>query len=464
MAPAEVVTDRIDRAGASYDIAVVVGIVAALSLPHLIMGPDLTADDWVWVRNGEFLGWWDAGGTRQVGRPGAFVLYAVTFGLGGPHPLVHAVIQVLLWMVAGVAVLVALREVVSRGVALTTTSLWLAAPSHLSMELWASTSQAWVAVALLAFGCRSVARWSRGEASIAPALLLIGAAGAFYEVAIVAAPLAAWLVRRRATGRWDPVFAIWAALSVVPSLAWAIGSATVYSDDVSTTEAEWLRHLAGPLGMGVKVHDQRVAAAVVLVFVLALVRPVRRTLSGEAVAPWDALALSGAALAVCGVLPALRSYTIPVGMGDRLTAVSGLGAAIAWVGILGPLVAWASPRSKRLMVALLVAVALIGRLDMLGRWTAVGDDAAREATVLADKASEAPDGMVIVDGPLVVRGDVYGLFDGWSATAAAQVRSGRDDLVVRVDVGCIRSGPRPSDPLEQDGGRPEDRSPRCEDA
>ena len=95
------------------DLAIVLGVVALLGLPHLVLGPDITADDWVWVRNGEFLGWWDAGGTRQVGRPGAFALYAFVFGLGGPHPLLHAVVQVLLWGSAAAAVLLALREIVA---------------------------------------------------------------------------------------------------------------------------------------------------------------------------------------------------------------------------------------------------------------------------------------------------------------------------------------------------------------
>ena len=45
------------------DVAIVLGVVVLLGLPHLLLGPSITADDWVWIRNGEFLGWWDAGGS-----------------------------------------------------------------------------------------------------------------------------------------------------------------------------------------------------------------------------------------------------------------------------------------------------------------------------------------------------------------------------------------------------------------
>ncbi len=72
--------ERVERQPA----LVVVAVVAVLAVPHLLAGPEIMADDWMWIRNGEFLGWWDAGGSRQAGRPGAFVLYALTFGLIGP--------------------------------------------------------------------------------------------------------------------------------------------------------------------------------------------------------------------------------------------------------------------------------------------------------------------------------------------------------------------------------------------
>ena len=44
------------------DVAIVLGVVVLLGLPHLLLGPSITADDWVWIRNGEFIAWWDAGG------------------------------------------------------------------------------------------------------------------------------------------------------------------------------------------------------------------------------------------------------------------------------------------------------------------------------------------------------------------------------------------------------------------
>lgn len=455
--------DVADVAGVRRDAVVVVGVVAALALPHLLLGPSITADDWVWVRNGEFLGWWDAGGSRQVGRPGAFALYALVFGVGGAHPLVHYLVQVALWAAAAICVLLAMREFFDRRLALTLTVVWLLVPSHTTLELWASTSQAWVAIGLLALGVRQVDRAVSRRGALWPGLLALGAAGAFYEVAILAGPVLAALVERRATRSWGWRTTAMATAAAIPALGWALGSATVYSSEVATTEHLWLEHLAGPLAMGLPVEVRLPAVLTLALTALSVIAAARARRERDA-SP-DAysleLVIAGGLLVVVGVLPALRSYTIPSGMGNRLTAVSGIGATMLWVGAVRSLHVELR-RLVRIGVVTLAAVLVIWlRVDDLSQWDAVGETGTAAATELGLRAQESVDRSVIHDGRIAVRRDFYGLYDGWNATAAAQVIYGDPSLVVQVDIRCLRSGPTSDDPLEQYGRRAEHRVPGC---
>lgn len=438
-----------------HDMAIVVGVVLLLALPHVLLGPDITADDWVWVRNGEFLGWWDAGGSRQVGRPGAFALYALVFGLGGPHPLVHALVQLALWGLAAVAVLVALRQIVSVRLALPVVLFWLVVPTHLTLELWASTSQAWVAIICLALGSLAIAGRARGERPLWPALLLLGAAGAFYEVAILAAPVCAVAVDRHVRGRWHWSTLAWSGLACAPALAWSLLSSTVYTDEVGlpTTEEYWIEHLAGSVGLGIPVDRQGLATIAVIVWVCCLAFLVRMRDAGVE----RSMALAGAAIVVAGTIPAMRAYTIPFGMGDRLTAVSGVGAAMFWVGF-----ACSLGLTRQALVAMGFVVVVFGmaaRVSMVNEWNDVGDEA---ADVTRDLIDAQPGSVLVVAGPLASDRRSYGLSDGWNTTAAVQVVAGDATRVVQVDVGCIRSGPPPDEPLQQYGVEAPILVPGCE--
>lgn len=452
-----------DAAGATVrrDAGIVLAVVGVLAVPHLLLGPSITADDWVWIRNGEFLGWWDAGGTRQVGRPGAYALYALVFGLGGAHPLVHYLVQVALWAGASALVLLALREVLEHRLALVVTLVWLLAPSHTTLEMWASTSQAWVAIALLAVGARQVARCARGEAALWPGLLALGAAGAFYEVALVAAPVVAQLVDRRINGSWHWRTGMLAGAAALPVLIWSMAFASVYSSEVATTEEYWIEHLAGSLGMGLPIESRGAAALVVVVAVVAGALVLLRARRSGAGRLDMALVFTGGALAVAGTVPALRSYTIPFGMGDRLTAVSGIGAALLWAGALRSVLAAVPQRTRLALAGGALVLAMVARWDNLDQWNDVGDEAAEAAAELGAEALATSDGLLIVEGEIASRREFYGIYDGWNATAAAQVVAGESSLVLQVDIRCIRSGPLADDPLEQYGQRAEQRVPGC---
>ena len=432
----------------------------ALATPHLVAGPSITADDWVWVRNGEFLGWWDAGGSRQVGRPGAFALYAIEFGLGGARPLVHQLVLLVSWALAGVTVLRALRSFVDDRTALLVVLVWLIAPSHIALELWASTAQAWLAVALLATGAHELAAATRAGRGRWLGFVLLAAAGAFYEVAILAAAVVAVAVDV-GLGTWRRSTLGWAALVAIPAAAWSVGSATVYSSALPGTEDQWVAHLGGAVGLGLDGERPAIAGVVASVWLVCLVPTVRRRLRGEAT-PRDGLVVVGAALVVAGVLPALRSYSLPFGMGDRLTAVSSVGAAMTWVAVAAPAAERLAPAVRRRVLVLAIVLAVALRVPAWDAWFSVGDEAADVSADLAEQVRAGGERVVVVDGPLAVDGPWHGLADGWNATAAVQVQSGRDDVVVEVVFDCFVTGPLRQEPLEQYGDRPSPRLPGCD--
>src|ERR1044071_1645213 len=78
---------RLSAAGAT---GLVAAVAIAVCLPNLLNGPGPIADDWVFLRNARFDGWLHAAGPRQSGRPGGALVYDLTFGLIGNHPLAVA--------------------------------------------------------------------------------------------------------------------------------------------------------------------------------------------------------------------------------------------------------------------------------------------------------------------------------------------------------------------------------------
>ncbi len=442
------------------DLALVLGAVALLAAPPLLLGPSIMADDWVWLRNAEFLDWWDAGGDRQVGRPGAYALYALVYGAVGAHPLVHALVQVALWAAAAGLLLAALRELVGRGVAVVAALVWVLAPTHTTLELWSSTSQAHVAVALLAAGALVTSRATRASRGRWVGLCLLGAAGAFYEVAVPAVPVVAAAVDLARVGRVRGPTVAFGVATAVPAAVWALVSASVYSSALRTTEDEWVIHLAGSVGMGVPVERRAVAGLLVVAWLVAVLPAARRAARRQATGA-DAAALVGAALTVAGTLPALRSYSVPIGMGDRLTAVSGIGAALTWVAVLSPHARRLSPTVLRAAAVAAVAVAVAARVPAWREWDDLGEESARAVAALAAEAGGGDRPVLVVPGPLVENQWRYGLSDGWNATAAVQVVADDPTVVVQVDVRCFRTGPLADEPLEQYGQRVETPIPGC---
>lgn len=426
---------------------VVAGVVAVLALPHLLLGPDLVADDWVWVRNGVFGPAWDVGRPRLESRPGQLVVYAGVFGLGDARPLLHSTLVLVAWLGAAVAVHAALRRLLDGRTALGCTLLWLLAPSHVSLELWTSAIQGSVAVASLGAGT-ALLTGRRRRAGWA----LLVAAGTFYEVVVPVVPVAALAADRVRTGRWRAGAAVAGVAAAVPAAAWSVWQSSAYDASVPTTGDRWYQHLAAPLALGLDVGHDVVAASVLAATAVAAAAIGRRALAQRATR-LDGAALVGLAVVVLGAAPGVRSYTIPVGIGDRLTAASGIGAAVFWWCAVAPrLTSQGVDRRVRVaVVAAGLALATTLRLDAVAEWSRLGDRAADRARDLAARAR--PGDALVVDGPLLDGDGFYGLYDGWNTTAAVQVVAADPRLVVQVDIGCARTGPLATNPLEQDGER-----------
>ncbi len=416
-------------------------VVALIGLPYLLAGPGPLADDWVFLRNQRFDGWLHAAGPRQLGRPGGAFVYDVTFGLIGNHPLVLAIVQLALLAAAALAVHAALARFVDHRLALAIVLVWLVAPNHMTLEHWASTAQALVALALLGVGVRLLDE--HPERPMA-AFVVLALAVSCYEIvaAIALATVFAvpWLRGRRLPTR---VLVIGTAIVATP-VVWAFTHRTVYARTPGWIDPTLI--LPGNLSLGLAGYGWQgrlvtgLGLALVIVAALRRWRPSLHHLYGND----ERLVLAGAAVLALGVLPVVRFPTNFLGMDDRLTLVSGIGAAMVWVGGVG-MVARDRVHARRLTAAAtlgLFVIVVSVRADHERDYAAAADAAHAEAVALVAMTDSAR--VVDVPGPIADADRVFGLHDGWNATAAVQALSGDPRRVAHVD----GIGPDPSDPTQ----------------
>jgi hypothetical protein len=429
-------------------LAIVVAVIVALALPYLIAGPNFHADDWVFVRNARFDGALGAAGSRQVGRLGAIVVYDLTFGAIGAHPLAIQIVQVLLWIAAGGAVLLALRRFLPARTALAVALVWLVVPTHSTLEHWASTAQALVALTFVAVGVIALADATDRDTRGWPAVIALAAAGACYEVtaaAALAALVAVPMLRQRRM-RWDVVLR--GAIVIALPLVWLFSHRTVYT--VSRGALDPSLVLPGNLSLGLAPYGVggRIVSSVALVGVLVaiarLVRPSLRPPSTDA----EGLAVAGLLVLAIGVLPLAAFATNFIGMDDRLTVVSGIGGAMVWVGIVGMVVRDVGrPELVAIAFAALVVLAIPLRVGRTRDFVDAGDEAVQETHRLAALVADHP--VVQVPGPIAIARRIDGLNDGWNATAATQGYTGRREVVALVVIDGLVTGPPANDPLAE---------------
>jgi hypothetical protein len=333
------------------------------------------------------------------------VVYAIVFGGIGAHPLAILAVHVALVAMAAVLLDELLRRLgVDDRLAWATAALWLVVPNHTSLLHWASATAITVSLVLLLFGGVALA-----QDRVAPAACILGASVLTYEAtapAAVAMLVAVPLLQRRPWRR--PLLVGLAVL--VPVLAW-VGLHVPSVKDAG--RARWIDLslvLPAHVGWGV-FPDGPVATVLGLAALVAAAAWARRS----------PLIVGGVAVIVLGTLPFVRYFYEPLGAGDRVNVVAGVGTAMLWAGLLA--------RSRRHVgvIAPLFVVAAMG-VAFWSRsmaWADAGDD----ARTLLDRV---PDQETVTIERTPVRQNVTAFADRSNVEGAVQLERGTRAVTVRL--------------------------------
>lgn len=398
-----------------------VAVAAVVAAPAAVRGPQYVLDDWFLLANARFDGWWRALPADLFrARPGSGVVYALTIGLLGRHPMVAFVVQAALVLLAAVLLRTLLVRFLGDPLATATALVWLWLPNHGSLLQWTTATPITVALVLLLGGLVLLDDERNALAAIA-----LGAAVLCYEATAPAAALglvAVPVLRRRP---WARPAAVGAAV-LAPVGVWMLANVPTVKDEGLARTADLSLVLPAHVGWGV-LPDGPVAVAggalaCVVVVLLAVDGIRRRTLHVEA-----AMVVAGVTTIVVGTLPFVRYFYAPLGAGDRVNVVAAVGTALVWTG-LG---AWLANRlPRRAMTTVAVAVlAAMGVASWQGSmaWADAADDATR---ILDDLPAIEQGEVVLVERP-PVRRNVTAFADRSNITGAVQLEAGRRDVDVR---------------------------------
>ena len=289
---------------------------AALSLLasglHALLGPGFVLDDWFTLRNAAFTGAWSsAGAVQQTARPGAAVVYALVFGVIGPHPLLALAVLAAIGAATAALLVVLLRSFFPEAIAVGAAFLWVVLPNHISLEVWASAANISLSVLLVVGAGVAMVRPGRERWLCVP--LLVAAALCYEAVIPVAAVLVVvgpWRVR----GRIDRSLVVGSAVGLGGVALWIV---THWHPDkhVASTTADLSQAVAGHLGWGIA-PDGPVASLLLVVGLLggcvALVRLALPSLRRSA-GPPEVAVLTGVAVIVLGTVPFARYLYAPLG-------------------------------------------------------------------------------------------------------------------------------------------------------
>lgn len=393
-----------------------------VALPYALRGPGYVLDDWYALANAHFDGWWMAAGAEQWrARPGAGAVYAMVFGLVGRHPAVALAVQIALVGAAAVLLRRLLVRFVAPSLALAVAALWLVVPNHGSLLLWTSAANITAALVLLLGGLVLVA----GDRP-APAALLLACSVLSYEATAPAA-VAGALVLPMLQGRSPRRTMAWTAAALLPVATWMVAFFHPAKRGVRET-ADLLLVPGAHLGEGVF----PAGPAAVALGTMALVACTFLVLDGvrnRRWAPEAGLGGAGALVIALGTLPFVRYFYAPLGAGDRVNVVAGVGTALLWVG-LG---AWLWRRSPRpaMVAAGVVVVAAMGVASVQRSWSwadAVDDG---ERTLAEIRPRLAPGATVEVPAP-PMRRNVAAFLDGSNIAGAVQLEAGTRDVDARL--------------------------------
>jgi len=396
-----------------FPSATLVLLGSALSVPYLVAGPGNFVDDWFALRNAVTGEWWEAAGSGQWrARPGAGVVYALIFGLVGARPLIHALLAAALVVATAVLLARVLRRFVDPGVALAVAALWLVVPNHTSLEVWPSALNIALSLLLLVWGVERLTvaapRWRHELAAAA----LLGTSVACYEATAPAAAafvvVVAWRRRGDRSASLRTLLLHGSVLAVIGAwmlLNWneAKSGLDVWIDPVQVLNA----HVSTSV-VGEHPGAALLGALVVVVTVVAVYLHVRRPMQGSDRAVQ--LLLGGWAVVAFGTLPFLRYFYSPVGLGDRVTVVSGLGGSAVLVGVIG----WLGRRNLALgsLLAIAVVVGAVGhRASLTADYATAADDSRRILAEVERRWPSPPDEPLVFGPHPVVKRNIVAFID-----------------------------------------------------
>ena len=326
-------------------------------------------------------------------------------------------------LVAVVALL--LRELLGRflasSLATATALVWSVLANHGSLLHWAAAAPITVALALLLAGLLLL-----DDDRPVRAALVLGAGVLCYEavapaalVGLVAVPA----LRRRPWRR-----SLLAGLVVLsPVGVWMIANLPSVK---ASRSPDLALVLPAHLGWGVFPDGPvaTVGGALACVAVVLVTVDVARRREPDAA---SAMVGAGLATIVLGTLPFVRYYYAPLGAGDRVNVVAGIGTALLWTG-LG---AWLWPRLPRAAAVPMIAAVGAGMAAASWQGATAWADAADDSTrILAELPPLSPGDVGVVERP-PVRRNVTAFADPSNIRGAVQLEAGSRDVDARFRPG-----------------------------
>lgn len=379
-------------------------ISAIIFVPYAIAGPGFFIDDWFTLRNGAFDGWWQSAGTRQwAARPGAGVVYALTFGLIGQEPLPYFVLAATVLTVAALVLYRIASRFLPPVAAFGIASLWLLLPNHTSLEMWPSALNIAVALLLLLLGAERLTHPEATRVHDWLAAALFAMAVLTYEavgpVAVAVVLLVAW--RRPGVRRWQVLGPSAASLG-----ATAIWMLLNWHPEKQGLDVWMDASQVVPAHFGSTIAIAPIAAVTISVSVLltSAVLLYRRAVVPDVGDPWMVwTAALGWLLIVLGTVPFVRYFYAPIGLGDRVTVVSGVGGAMVLVAVVSALLRWRMAVGLALLLVV-VSSAVVQRASMVSDYAVAADDSRRILSSTESRWPTPPDAeLVFGPEPIVER-------------------------------------------------------------
>jgi hypothetical protein len=299
---------------------------------YLLSGPGFFREDWDSLAFARFDGVWSTAGSAVfVRRPLGALTYSLTFGSIGAHPLPSYVVLLLLNAATVALLYAAARCFLGRWPAAGVAGLYALAPSRSSLTHWFSTVNILAGMCVLLAGTIVMSRAiPRGGRSVWLGMGLVAVSTLFYDPLLAPAVLVvastSWVLTRRL--RLDLAVAAGLLLAI---RGWWSAAATPGQPH------QWIRLSAvlySNFGWGI-IDVDPLWRVVVLAVVVGTAVAVGRVVLGRADAQVEGLVLTGWVIVIVGMVPFARlgSDIDFIGIGDRASCISAIGAACVLVGL-----------------------------------------------------------------------------------------------------------------------------------